>query len=393
MDWGFGTPPLTPEETQGCCYISSELLHLKVENRFLKKKVKDQEILIEKLSKSLKIEFEEGLLGEPQVCGTTLHHGNGGQGGGHIGDREVKYRPVCGTTPQGGVHGGVEADQPSLGITRSLNDDDLNTPHHENLFGEQQGGGLGGDREVKYRVGCGTTPQGGVHGGEKADQPSLGITMSLNDDDLNTPYHENLFGEQQGGVLVGDREVKYRPVCGTIPHHGQDGGHGGEIDVKYRPLDINDIWGIANSGDGSSACATCPCGKAYISDLIDINSSSGIIPLCGEVCGKLLGCQPDHACQQTCHPDSCPPCPYILLKRCKCSKTKVYTGCGTKVEDCKKVCQKLLPCGEHRYLRHYKFIQDLQFWSEQSACDSAGVAIVLGIIFLSSQAVLPFYQK
>ena len=74
MDWGFGTPPLTPEETQGCCYISSELLHLKVENRFLKKKVKDQEILIEKLSKSLKIEFEEGLLGEPQVCGTTLHH-------------------------------------------------------------------------------------------------------------------------------------------------------------------------------------------------------------------------------------------------------------------------------------------------------------------------------
>lgn len=310
MEWEDGA--LTPEETHGCCYISTQSLKLKMENRFLRKKVKHQEALIEKLLLPPK---KEVLLGEPSVvCLAGSWDGCGGAGGADetiqvldFHEDDIKIMPVDGDEKYGLLFGTSQ---------------DLNTPKHEGRSAQVL------DSPV--------------------DDIKLLKGLDFPGDDLmvdNGDAAQFNIVEQADPLKVPDFPVDDIKSIVTVESSSNS-------DVK---LELDYIYeDIANSENKSKISQTCPCGKAFISDLIDINSSSGIIPLCGEICGKVYECTPAHSCQQTCHPESCPPCPYILLKHCKCKKTTIFTGCGTVVADCSKVCQKRLPCGVHRYLRLYK---------------------------------------
>jgi hypothetical protein len=56
-------PPLTPEETHGCCYISTQMLHLKLENQYLRKQVQKQQAIIRFLLKKEDLSVEPSVLG------------------------------------------------------------------------------------------------------------------------------------------------------------------------------------------------------------------------------------------------------------------------------------------------------------------------------------------
>eukprot|EP01135_Chromosphaera_perkinsii_P002119 Nk52_evm53s217 gene=Nk52_evmTU53s217 len=77
---------------------------------------------------------------------------------------------------------------------------------------------------------------------------------------------------------------------------------------------------------------------------------------CKKVCGKALDCGVHH-CEMMCHPGDCEPCHAVLEASCYCGATKNSSfKCGDMKVDkitngrfsCKKTCNKLLSCGNHR---------------------------------------------
>lgn len=68
---------------------------------------------------------------------------------------------------------------------------------------------------------------------------------------------------------------------------------------------------------------------------------------CGQQCKKLLLCK-SHKCENTCHPDDCPPCSYVSVQSCQCGAEKAKRPCNNPSWQCKKVCNKPFSCGYHK---------------------------------------------
>ena len=102
---------------------------------------------------------------------------------------------------------------------------------------------------------------------------------------------------------------------------------------------------------------SCPCGKAAISSLQEIERRSCLdpLPLCNSPCQKVLGCGA-HRCTENCHVGSCPRCQEDVKEPCRCGMTKQKVACadlrgsetGPKEVLCQISCQQKRQCGHHR---------------------------------------------
>eukprot|EP00249_Psilotum_nudum_P022387 c28497_g1_i1 orf=434-4474(+) len=116
---------------------------------------------------------------------------------------------------------------------------------------------------------------------------------------------------------------------------------------------------------------TCPCGKRMLHELLENGkgrkSCSDPVPVCGQVCGKLLPCG-KHTCQSLCHSGSCPPCPVLVEQKCRCEASVQTVPCYTTLYSeadstemnheegesarelflCNRKCGKKKDCGRHR---------------------------------------------
>ena len=75
--------------------------------------------------------------------------------------------------------------------------------------------------------------------------------------------------------------------------------------------------------------------------------------LCGQILDCIFPCsiiRPcGHPCPLNCHVGPCPPCEFIVEKKCRCGK-KIFKDikCGdNKVLVCNSICDSMLPCGVH----------------------------------------------
>lgn len=74
------------------------------------------------------------------------------------------------------------------------------------------------------------------------------------------------------------------------------------------------------------------------------------IPLCGEMCGKVLECGTPgsyHTCQKECHEGPCPPCPEKTAVLCRCGFVNKKIPCvelKSKADEvtCDKQCKKVV---------------------------------------------------
>jgi transcriptional repressor NF-X1 len=92
----------------------------------------------------------------------------------------------------------------------------------------------------------------------------------------------------------------------------------------------------------------CFCGKVR-----DPERSGYLTPhACGDACGRTRdGTNCPHRCTHPCHPGPCPPCTVVLPARpCYCGATTYTVGCGQPDvgRACGRVCDRILPCGNHR---------------------------------------------
>jgi len=106
----------------------------------------------------------------------------------------------------------------------------------------------------------------------------------------------------------------------------------------------------------------CPCGKTTLTELNTRynleprKSCLDDVPLCGQVCGKVLSCGPPsspHKCPVLCHSGPCPPCPLNTSVKCRCGNMDQELPCAeltTRADDarCGKRCQKRRSCGKHK---------------------------------------------
>lgn len=67
---------------------------------------------------------------------------------------------------------------------------------------------------------------------------------------------------------------------------------------------------------------------------------------CKKVCGKILSCG-NHQCKKVCHTGECGECPLGLPRTCPCGKTKSIAPCSEIIDSCGDTCQKVLACGQH----------------------------------------------
>lgn len=86
----------------------------------------------------------------------------------------------------------------------------------------------------------------------------------------------------------------------------------------------------------------CHCGRAQPT----ARRCSSRLWSCGGLCGKTLTCG-SHPCSQTCHPGDCNACPRKSRQKCQCGASTTDRPCATPNWQCKKVCGKLLSCGQH----------------------------------------------
>ena len=99
-----------------------------------------------------------------------------------------------------------------------------------------------------------------------------------------------------------------------------------------------------------------PC--AYIIHEGEIKCTCGkTVKKAPYLCGTILECNNPcsirrpcgHPCPLNCHIGPCPPCEFLVEKKCRCGK-KSYKDikCGdTKVLTCNNICECILPCGVH----------------------------------------------
>lgn len=100
----------------------------------------------------------------------------------------------------------------------------------------------------------------------------------------------------------------------------------------------------------------CECGKMQYN--LRCGQQETERKLCSFTCEKLLNCK-NHKCDLKCHHGACPTCPIKTFATCFCGKEKkeLHCGEGKEVElengkketrfKCNKICNKLLPCGNH----------------------------------------------
>ncbi|CAH1758573.1 11714_t:CDS:2 [Entrophospora sp. SA101] len=103
-----------------------------------------------------------------------------------------------------------------------------------------------------------------------------------------------------------------------------------------------------------SRLKSCPCGSRTIKELLgrERTSCKDEIPLCTQICGKLLEC--GHKCQSTCHHGDCK-CDVHILVKCRCGSTEFDRICSevsgkNDIQEllCDKMCQGLKSCGKHQ---------------------------------------------
>ncbi|CAH0719565.1 unnamed protein product, partial [Brenthis ino] len=100
---------------------------------------------------------------------------------------------------------------------------------------------------------------------------------------------------------------------------------------------------------------TCPCGNTRIHK-DQRKSCTDPIPLCGNICAKLLPCgRPGdkHFCKENCHEGSCRVCPDTTLLQCRCGHSSREVPCADLPQMynnilCQRKCNKKLSCGRHR---------------------------------------------
>ncbi|XP_037957533.1 protein shuttle craft [Teleopsis dalmanni] len=100
---------------------------------------------------------------------------------------------------------------------------------------------------------------------------------------------------------------------------------------------------------------TCPCGKTSILKE-QRESCLDPIPVCENVCGKVLRCGKPahpHSCTSKCHAGNCPPCNKQTAVKCRCGHMDQMIKCrqlSTRADDarCKKRCVKKRSCGKHK---------------------------------------------
>ncbi|KAG0039624.1 FKBP12-associated protein [Podila clonocystis] len=100
---------------------------------------------------------------------------------------------------------------------------------------------------------------------------------------------------------------------------------------------------------------TCPCGSKTVDALLDGKTRTSCldpIPVCGNICQKVLGC--GHGCTKKCHQGKCGPCKDTILVDCRCGSTHVQRVCsemlmhGNSIPTCEKLCRGLRSCGKHQ---------------------------------------------
>lgn len=97
---------------------------------------------------------------------------------------------------------------------------------------------------------------------------------------------------------------------------------------------------------------TCPCGSSLVLDILGHPrlSCKEEIPLCGNVCNKLLPC--GHKCLFDCHYGDCPDCPQVNKSHCRCGQEIFLVPCKTialgEKPACHHKCTAKLQCGRHR---------------------------------------------
>ncbi|CAG8623780.1 1590_t:CDS:2 [Funneliformis caledonium] len=112
-------------------------------------------------------------------------------------------------------------------------------------------------------------------------------------------------------------------------------------DVELCPLD-------------PSRVQTCPCGSKSIISLLGHErlSCTEEIPLCGNICKKLLSC--GHECQGTCHHGDCKPCNIRIRVKCRCGNMEYERICSEVIGEtgeppiCDKICNGDRNCGRHQ---------------------------------------------
>lgn len=104
----------------------------------------------------------------------------------------------------------------------------------------------------------------------------------------------------------------------------------------------------------------CPCGRTDLKDLVDEsrNSCTDPVPVCGNACGKELGCGPEgrrHTCARSCHDGDCPQCPESTVLKCRCGGSSTPVPCA-KIKEfteenpllCERRCKKQKSCKQHK---------------------------------------------
>ena len=110
----------------------------------------------------------------------------------------------------------------------------------------------------------------------------------------------------------------------------------------------------------------CPCGKMKLADLykkkksiIERKDCMDPVPVCGQICGRILTCGPmenHHSCLVLCHEGPCPPCCSTSIRRCRCGRNEKEIPCpeleSTSEVLCEKRCNKKRQCGRHKCIQN-----------------------------------------
>ena len=93
---------------------------------------------------------------------------------------------------------------------------------------------------------------------------------------------------------------------------------------------------------------SCHCGSEV---LLPPVSCGAKVPVCSKPCTRRRDC--DHPADHTCHPeDECPPCTASVIKNCWGGHTLMTrVACCASGASCGRVCDKPLPCQNHRCQR------------------------------------------
>lgn len=93
---------------------------------------------------------------------------------------------------------------------------------------------------------------------------------------------------------------------------------------------------------------TCHCGRTRLDAPVRCGTE---LPHCPYPCQRPYPCGHVRLLHHNCHPDDepCPPCPILISRECLCGKADLKNiPCYRESAYCGLICDKLLPCGEHR---------------------------------------------